>query len=100
MRSYINGKICFMNESNMISPKPADGSTVPSSKSSNSLGGILAGSLVGGLIGSYLLGPYGLENATPYPYVVGFGFGGLSTLILLLLGRFTFRHFSKKQKSI
>ncbi|MCP4097107.1 MAG: hypothetical protein GY880_32750 [Planctomycetaceae bacterium] len=89
-----------MNESNMLSPKPTDESTVPSSKSSNSLGGILAGSLVGGLIGSYLLGPYGFENATPYPYIVGFGFGALPTLILLLLVRFTFRHFPKKQTSI
>lgn len=79
-----------MNES-----KPADESLGSNQRSFWRLGTTLALTLVGGLIGSYLLGPYGLENATPYPYVVGFGFGALPTLILLFLGRLTFSYLQK-----
>ena len=84
-----------MSESNMSESKPVDESPGTKQRTFWRLGTTLALTLVGGLIGSYLLGPYGLENATPYPYVVGFGFGALPTLILLLLGRFTFPYFRK-----
>jgi len=69
----------------------------PEQKSSWWLRITLALTLIGGLIGSYLLGPYGIENAIPSPYVVGFGFGALPTLIIQLLGRSTFGSFQKKR---
>ncbi len=81
----------------MSSHPPSNQSQSPENSLSQRLGiiVILALTAFGGLIGSYLLGPYGLKNAIPSPYIVGFGFAALPTFVLLLAGRFTMRCFQK-----
>lgn len=81
----------------MSSHPPSNQSQSPENSLSQRLGiiVILALTAFGGLIGSYLLGPYGLKNAIPSPYIVGFGFGALPTFVLMLVVRFTIRYSEK-----
>jgi hypothetical protein len=44
--------------------------------------------MVGGLLSSFFFGPYVEHNATPAPYVVAFGFGGIASLLIAIVLRF------------
>ncbi len=59
------------------------------SKSSHSIWfSIILPVMVGGLLSSFFFGPYVEHNATPAPYVVAFGFGGIASLLIAIVLRF------------
>ena len=58
------------------------------SKSSHSIWlGLILPVIAGGLVGSFVFGPYVAHNATPAPYVVAFGFGGIASLLITIVLR-------------